>query len=112
LLNIRLKSEALPSGKSIDQLIDAYESIDSAATDMELAEACRCADILFQIVVAVFGLVPFDPQTGSGCTMAHAFGVLNKFNLWCQKKSSQRDLPPTSTLSSASMSATPTTMGT
>lgn len=42
-------------------------------------------DSLLAIVREVFGLDPFDRNTGAGCMDDHVFHVLNSFHEWLEK---------------------------
>ena len=94
-----LRLESLARGTTLDRLIAEHNKVDDPATapEEDVACACRAAFMLADIVHKVFGLAPFDPETGNGADMSHALGCLHSFNVWMEKKNQTPDSRPTST---------------
>lgn len=113
VLRGNLSKLALMRGKSLAAFISAANGVDVAnASDIENAEAWDALQALAEIAIDGFALIPFNAETGAGCDMAHALGVLNHFHLWCEKKNQKPASPPTSMPPSESISATPPTTAT
>lgn len=108
----KLKTLAVSRGKTLEKWIElANPGLKGGPkadkmNDMELSEAWNAIGVLEDISREAFSLVDYDPVTGGGALAEYALGVLNHFNVWCEKKNRKPVSQPTFTPPTESTSET------
>ena len=74
------KFEKLPEGMDPTQA-----AMERARRDAERFSALDAQERIEAAVIEAFGLTPFDPATGKGCTMARVWEVLGTYEEWLEK---------------------------
>lgn len=107
----KMRTLAIGHGKTIDEWIKlARPSLSGGPkademTDIELTDSWNAISVLEDISRHTFNLAPYDEATGGGADATYALAVLNRFNVWSEKKNQKQSQPSMQSQFSESTSA-------